>query len=114
MKVLLHLIFWSTIFIGCTHSEWGHHFDFTNNTGYEIDSLSITVGEASTIVLNTEYGMSENLSVPKEGYPHEVKIKIYSNGTTVDLIADSFNCHNCDGSHEYILTPDSARYKFLN
>ena len=94
--------------------DYGHHFSFTNNSGYQIDSLSITVGEATTMALNSEYGMSENLVVPKEGYPHEVQIKVYSNEQTIDLVADSFDCYNCDGSHEYLLTKDSAQYAFHN
>lgn len=79
-----------------------------------IDSLAITIGNETTIVYNSDYGMSENLAVPKKGYPHKVKIKIYAKDKTVYLVADSFNCCNCDGSHEYVLTKDSAFYKFRN
>ena len=112
MKVLLYsLLFLS---FGCMNFDYGHHFSFTNNTENEIDSLAITVGDETTMIYNSNYGMEESLAVPKEGYPHRVKIKTFTNGKTADLVADSFNCYNCDGSHEYILSKDSAHYVFHN
>ncbi len=66
------------------------------------------------MVYNSEYGMSENLAVPEIGYPHQVKIKLFAKERTVDLLSDSFDYYNCDGTHEYILRKYSAEYLFHN
>ena len=112
MKLTLYFLLF--LCASCIKIEFGHHFSFTNKSGYDIDSLAITVGSETTMVKNSDYGMSENLAVPEKGYPHKVKIQIYTAGKKNDLIADSFNCYNCDGSHQYILTKDSAHYVFHN
>ena len=114
MKGLAYTLFCSSLLLGCGPYEWGHHFSFTNLIGLEIDSLSVVIGEDTTMVYNSEYGMSENLAVPEIGYPHQVKIKLFAKERTVDLLADSFDYYNCDGTHEYILRKYSAEYLFHN
>ena len=102
---------------GTTELEWGHHFSFENELEIPIDSLKIKVGgeqtliEADTDSLKTLEG---NITVPNKGYPHHVTIIIYSDKKVMNLAADSFNCYNCDGSHQYILRKSGAEYKFLN
>jgi hypothetical protein len=93
--------------------NWGHHFIFTNSLDKQIDSLTITVGDSSTTLISTP-NLEGNIAVPEGGYPHKVSIKIYHTDGVEVLGADSFNCYNCDGSHEYILTPSGAEYRFLN
>ncbi|MBT8326239.1 MAG: hypothetical protein KJP21_00865, partial [Bacteroidia bacterium] len=92
-----------TFFISCNSYDWGHHFTFTNNTGYEVDSLKISIGnEENVLHSDTENEILGNLSVPNSGYPHPVSIILFSNGKKIKIHADSFNCYQCDGSHEYI------------
>ncbi len=97
--------------------DWGHHFSFENKLEIEIDSLEISVGKVKTIIeagsdsLQTLVG---NIDVPQKGYPHQVMLKIFSDESIIILKADSFNCYNCDGSHEYILKEPKAEYRFLN
>ena len=106
-----------TFFSNSTRMEWGHHFSFENELGFEIDSLEISLGEVKTLIhaaSDSSSYLEGNIDVPREGYPHEVFFKLYSKGTSMILKADSFNCYNCDGSHEYILKPSGAEYNFLN
>ncbi|PCJ63622.1 MAG: hypothetical protein COA58_15915 [Bacteroidetes bacterium] len=97
--------------------EWGHHFNFENELGIDIDSLEITVGEVKTIIqarFDSLRTLEGNINVPQKGYPHKVIFKIYSSEKSMILEADSFNCYNGDGSHEYKLKESGAEYKFLN
>jgi len=97
--------------------EWGHHFSFENELGIEIDSLEISVGGITTMIhagSDSLRSLESNIDVPESGYPHSVILKIYSGAESMKLEADSFNCFNCDGNHEYILTNSGARYRFLN
>lgn len=100
-----------------TDIEWGHHFTIENELGVEIDSLEIIVGNVKTVIeagsdsLRTLEG---NISVPPKGYPHKVIFKIYSNEKSIILKADSFDCYNCDGYHEYTLKESGAEYTFIN
>ena len=97
--------------------NWGHHFTFENELGIEIDSLSITVGDKSTMVLADSDGsnsLQSNIEVPDSGYPHLVELIIYSGEHEVKLTAEPFDCYNCDGSHQYTLTYNGAIYQFLN
>ena len=108
---LLHLIF------NNSRMDWGHHFSFENELGFEIDSLEISVGGLITVIYAASDSLSYlegNIVVPREGYPHEVFINIYSKEKSMLLKADSFNCYNCDGNHEYILKPSGAEYNFYN
>jgi len=99
----------------CIKIEYGHHFAFTNDLGIDIDSLQVSIDD-STTMLNDPYlvtfDFEANIAVPKSGYPHHVKIIVYSNDSMFEIPADSFNCYNCDGSHEYILQNDSSKYVF--
>lgn len=105
------------LFYNTNRIEWGHHFSFENNLGFEIDSLEITIGDVSTVIqansdsLRTLEG---NIEVPKNSYPHKVTIKIFTSDTLMILNADSFDCYNCDGSHRYKLKNSGAEYDFLN
>lgn len=107
LKILTHTI----------RMEWGHPFAFENELGIELDSLEIIIGNVNTIIpagsdsLRTLEG---NIKVPKNGYPHKVSIKVFYNENTMTLKADSFNCYNCDGSHEYTLKQSGAEYRFVN
>ena len=95
--------------------DYGHHFAFTNNLGITIDSLEFIVGDSTTWVYpNPDFSdeLEANVSVPVKGYPHLVTIRVYEDGVIRNLTADVFDCFNCDGSHEYILEGDSAKYKF--
>ena len=101
--------------------DWGHHFSFTNNTGEFIDSIDIQVGDSINRIIadcNVQHidscSLADNISVPKEGYPHEVRLKLYCGKQQFEIKADSFDCYNCDGSHEYIISMDEATYKFHN
>lgn len=97
--------------------DWGHHFEFKNELGYDIDSINIFIGDKGNWIYNDPYknGLLEgNLVVPKNGYPQKVRITIYSKDKIIILNADSFNCHNCDGNHEYILKESGAEYRFEN
>lgn len=99
------------------HVEWGHHFAFENELGIDIDSLEISVGGLKTTIqarLDSLRTLEGNIDVPTEGYPHEVTFKVYSGDKSMTLKADSFNCYNCDGNHQYILKESRAEYKFLN
>lgn len=105
---------------GCINFYWGHHFTFTNQMGMPMDSLEITVGDKTTLITSKgidrdslEY-LEGNIGVPKRGYPHKVKLLIFSNSDTITLHPESFDCYNCDGTHQYILTKDSVKYKFWN
>ncbi len=116
--VLVLMIF----MVSCSPNfEWGHHFSFTNNTGIFIDSLDIQVGDSiNRIVANCTVAqidscsLEDNISVPNKNYPHPVKITIYSENHQYQIKADSFDCYNCDGDHEYIITKEKASYKFHN
>ena len=97
--------------------DWGHHFSFDNELGIEIDSLEITVENFKTTIQagsDSSRDLEGNIDLPKQGYPHEVTIKIYARDKTFSLKADSFNCYNCDGNHLYTLKATGAEYKFLN
>lgn len=97
--------------------EWGHPFSFDNQLGIEIDSLEITVGDVKTVInkaTDNSTALEGNIGVPDKGYPHKVTLKIYSHEQSMILKADSFDCFNCDGSHEYKLVASGAVYKFLN
>jgi len=97
--------------------QWGHHFSFENEMGIKIDSLTISVGDVKTNVLadtDSLRTLEANINVPKDGYPHNVTLIIFSEGKSLLLEADPFNCYNCDGSHQYKLTKSGAEYKFLN
>ena len=117
LKAVATLTLASLILSGCVTFEWGHHFSFENQTGLNIDSLKITVGDKENwIYANPDWNnaMEDNLIVPEDGYPHEVKIEIYYEGNFKEILADSFNCYNCDGNHGYILKQDYAEYEFYN
>lgn len=94
--------------------NYGNFFEFENQLNMSIDSLKVTVGD-KTNTLNPfkDSTLMANLIVPESGYPHQVKIWVYSNSNIYPLKADSFNCYNCDGSHLYILKEGRAEYKFL-
>lgn len=97
--------------------EWGHYFDFKNELGIEIDSLEISVGEVKTMVRSggdRSKDLGGNIDVPDDDYPHLVTIKIFNNQEVLTLKADSFNCYNCDGTHQYILNNSRAEYHFFN
>ena len=113
IAVLLTLF---VIFLKLTHVEWGHSFDFNNQLGYEIDSLKITIGDKENWLypsLDSAKSIEGNLDVPAKNYPHKVEILVYENGNKHLIEADSFNCYNCDGYHEYILKKSGAKYKFI-
>lgn len=96
--------------------EWGHYFIFKNELGIEIDSLEISIGDKKTMIYAGNDSLSSlesKINVPKYGYPHEVILKIFNKDKLFVLEADSFNCYNCDGYHQYILKPSRAEYKFL-
>lgn len=100
-----------------TYMSWGHHFKFENELKIEIDSLEISVGGRKTTIQADSDSLrilEGNINVPKDGYPHKVTFKIYSNDELMILDADSFNCNNCDGNHQYKLKKTKAEYKFLN
>lgn len=97
--------------------EWGHHFSFENELGIDIDSLEISVGNVKTMIRarnDSLMDLEENIDVPEDGYPHVVTIKIFSDHEIMTMKADSFNCHNCDGTHQYRLKDSIAEYKFFN
>jgi hypothetical protein len=101
--------------IGCFRPYWGHHFVVENQLNQHIDSLKITIGdEENWLLFGGDSSSSANLKVPKRGYPHPVRIEIYSGNDILHLEADSFNCYNCDGSHRYILKKPKAEYQFIN
>lgn len=105
------------ILFNVSHLEWGHHFSFENELGIELDSLEITVGDVKTTFRARSDSLryfEGNIDVPEKDYPHKVTFEIYSNGKTIILKADSFNCYNCDGNHQYKLKETGAEYKFLN
>jgi len=115
MIVALIIVGFAIIHLVATPMEWGHSFNFENELGIEIDSLEINIGDKKTIIQASPDGyLGGNLNVPEEGYPHKVTFKIYSNEKTLFLEADSFNCYNCDGYHEYKLKNTGAEYRFLN
>lgn len=98
---------------------YGNYFSFENELGVSIDSMKVTIGEVENVVYGFDYGdgieeFSGNLEVPDSGYPHKVSMIIYSPEGEIVLDADSFNCYNCDGSHEYILKESGAEYRFLH
>ena len=96
---------------------WGHHFSFENELSITIDSLEITVGDKKTMIqaaADSLNWLEGNIDVPTKGYPHKVRIKIFSEEGIKTIKADSFNCYNCDGYHQYTLKEDGAVYKFLN
>lgn len=100
-----------------SHMDYGHHFNFENELGTNIDSLEISVGHLKTKIQvgsDSFRTLERNIEVPKEGYPHKVTIKVFANETTLILTADSFNCYNCDGYHEYLLKENGAEYHFFN
>lgn len=98
-----------------TNIEYGHHFSFENNLDQQIDSLSITIGNKTNwLYPDMDKKFEGNLDVPKKGYPHKVKIIIFSNGSSKEIPTEKFNCYNCDGSHLYNLEISGAKYKFLN
>ena len=105
------------LFTNTTHMDWGHHFNFDNRLGIEIDSLEIAVGDVKTVI-HADFGsigtLEGNIDVPKNAYPHKVILKLFTAKKTMILNADSFNCYNCDGYHQYTLKETGAEYKFLN
>jgi len=103
-------------FISISHIEWGHHFSIENNLGIEIDSLTLTIGDEINWLYPSEDSLhiiEGNIDVPTKNYPHRVEIHVYENGNIIHLEADSFNCYNCDGYHEYTLNKAGAVYRFL-
>ncbi|MBN1971402.1 MAG: hypothetical protein JW870_18710 [Candidatus Delongbacteria bacterium] len=103
------------IFNKATKFDWGHHFDFTNNLGIRIDSLHIFVGDEDTWIYSSNDSLNTlngNINVPTDNYPHKVEIHVFRDGELIKLPADSFDCYNCDGNHEYILYIDSVLYRF--
>ena len=103
------------IFFNINHIEYGHHFNFDNELGINIDSLEISVGNRKAVIhasSNCLETLEGEINVPKKGYPHKVTFKIYSHENSLVLEADSFNCYNCDGYHEYILKHSGAEYQF--
>lgn len=123
-KILIPVLLIITIGFGlirvlsnASSMERGHHFSFDNQLGIEIDSLEITVETLKTIIQagsDSTRDLEGNIDVPKQGYPHEVTIKIYAIDKSFSLKADSFNCYNCDGNHLCTLKATGAEYKFLN
>ena len=103
-------------FYSFSNFNWGHHFTFENQLNIPIDSLEISVGGLKTMIYSDSNidDVEGNIHVPKRGYPHEVLITIYSDSKKTKIIADSFNCYNCDGSHIYTLNNSRAKYKFEN
>ncbi len=95
--------------------NWGHHFDFINELNIEIDSLEISVCDERTMLYaHSDSHIEGNIGVPEEGSPCDVNLKIFSNNEIINLEADSFDCYNCDGYHQYILQKTGARYEFLH
>lgn len=97
--------------------DWPHHFSFENGLGIDIDSLEIEVGNVKTMIRagsdNSKF-LHGNINVPEHGYPHLVTINIFSNQEILTMKANSFNCYNCDGTHQYSLKDSIAEYKFFN
>lgn len=97
--------------------DWGNYFTFQNDLDIIVDSLEISVGHVKTMIISdldsdSLISLGGNLNVPEKGYPHKVAFKIYSGPHLLKLEADSFDCHNCDGDHEYRLTKSGAKYSF--
>jgi len=100
-----------------SHMDWGHHFNFENELGIDIDSLEISIGDVKTLIQVNDDGLrilEGNINVPENGYPHQVTFKIFNTKKTINLSADSFNCFNCDGNHVFKLKPLGAVYRFIN
>ncbi|HYC87301.1 MAG TPA: hypothetical protein VEB86_18845 [Chryseosolibacter sp.] len=116
--LIVVLLFPVVKFSGCDYRmKWGHGFTFENELGIQIDSLEIIIGDKKTMIYASSDSlrtMAGNIEVPENGYPHKVTMKIFSNGNLQILKADSFDCYNCDGSHEYVLRNTGAEYKFYN
>jgi len=105
------------LFISCVRMDWGHHFTFTIELGYDIDSIQVVIGDKENWIYSIENYpdiFEGNLEVPEKGYPHDVQIIVYENNRGHRITADPFNCYNCDGSHEYILRVSRAKYVFHN
>jgi len=86
---------------------------FSNELHKPIDSLAISVGNRTTVLYGPE-PIEGNIAVPTRDYPHPVTITVFSTGLKDVILGDSFNCYNCDGSHEYILKSEGAVYRFRN
>jgi hypothetical protein len=124
MRILL--ILFNLLLLNSCGFKWSSYFEFTNELNIPIDSIRIVIGDKenwvtykdSSWVTKSDSSLvlvfGKNLSVPDKGYPHRVDIDVYSGVDVISLEADSFDCYNCDGSHEYILQDKKATYKFHN
>ncbi len=97
-------------------SEWGNRISFINELGIEIDSLSFTACDSTTMLqvikhTGEEPWIEDNPAFPEAGYPCPVKIRVYAGGQTKDLLATPYDCYHCDNSKYYILRGDSAVFQ---
>ncbi|MEM8584814.1 MAG: hypothetical protein AAGF87_11120 [Bacteroidota bacterium] len=120
MKALLILVIafssiWiiSWLFLLQKPIQWGHHFTFHNELGIFIDSIQISIGgEERIITVREDHTLEGNCQVNEIYAPQEVRITIFTEDQIIEIPADSFNCYNCDGYHNYDLQPQRAVYWF--